>query len=303
MANNFLKQLFRKSEVDKYDLNKPVLNEPTYTHKVGSAIDRYLNTEDVFIPHSTQQAPKNFRYDSHPFDLIKKIANDRFLLLEIKITRDFKSFPSYKPEQHEFYKKIRDAGIPVDYCYNMKNEYPSGDYEYVLVNSNTSTPKWVCDADGNLIAPERHRSLKTHLDSLISPEGIESNGSKVLGALFSEKVIESVAQANLKFLFIAYNSSLNRFIKLDEKDIKRIYLVISKYIDYKQMKFNFKDASISEIRGYFEKNEVLIEEAIAEFKVYRKSELAKEKAQRQNISRSKSRDKGRNISDDFDLSM
>ena len=301
IMSNFFRKLFQNEKNRKSELKTIALNETDYTQKLGSAIDDYIESERVYIPHTTKQAQRNFRSDTYSFDLIKRISNCTFLILEIKLTKDLIKFDSYHRGQHEFNILLRDSGIPIDYCYNTKSDYHFNNYSYTLDNSNTSKPHLVCDENGYITYSKDHQSLRELLDKLTSDES--ENESDTIAALFSEKVTNSIRQFNIRFLFIAYDKSLRKVITLNSEEIVLIHNVISKYIKSNSIDLDFKNSTNQQLKNYLKDNSLIIQEAIVEFENYKSQEIKKGKTRKKITTKNKSATKFKNNSQDQGMSM
>lgn len=305
MSSNFFRKFFQNEKHIKSEPTTPSLNETDYTQKLAAAIDNYVQTEQVFIPYIRDQAQKDLKYDAYCFDLIKKISNRSFLILEVKVTDDLKQFKSYNNRQHQLNIIFRDASIPIDYCYNTKSDYHFNDFSYALTNSNTASPKLVCDYNGNLANIEDHKSLKGLLDELISGDIQNDNESDTIAALFSEGVTNSIRQYNLRFLFISYDPKMKRVITLNSDEIVKIHMAISKYLKTNSKNIDFKIATANQIKEYFRECSDLIENAKFEFELYKREELEREKERKKIIQKqkAKSKSKGKDNSNGYEMEM
>lgn len=278
-----------------------LLDETDYTSTLKSSIDNYVKSERAYTPHSTRQAVKPFYSSTYCFDLIKRISDAHLLLLEVKTTQDFVKLSSYRPRQHEVNILLREIGIPVDYCYNLKHNYQSNSDSYVLEYSNTSSPSLICDNKGRIIHKQQHKNLKQYIDEIVSGSN-STNNSDLIGALFSNDIIESIQSLNLKTLFIAYDPAIKKLTVLDNKEIVQLYKTISRIIGVKKSGIAFDKENIHELKRYFKRNKELITHVIQCYEKEKeiekqKSEQIKErnkqiKQKDQHKKFSKKRDKG-----------
>ncbi|HXU93992.1 MAG TPA: hypothetical protein VFP33_10090 [Gallionella sp.] len=179
------------------------LDETDYTGSLKSAIDDYVRSRKVDVqgastPHSSRQSSTKIN-SSHCFDLIKRISESSILILEVKVTHDGKTLPSFDPIQRKIDAALRDAGIPIDYCYNLVEDYLEINQSiYTLQNSNTSTPEMVSDDGVTITSQQNHKKLQALIDELLN--SASSVGENV-AALFAKGILERIRSLNIKTLF------------------------------------------------------------------------------------------------------
>lgn len=228
------------------------LEERNYTTALASALDAYLeklvtNTfERTYTPNERKQA-FNKLDTSRCFDLIKRINDSSLLILEVKVTDDNKTFRSYNNRQHIINMILREANIPIEYCYNLVDDYSKLRNEQVLVNSNTSEPNVVCDENGNIINFNQHINLKNLIDNMIEDNG--TNGDS-FNSLLSEDFIKNLQNTNIQLLFFAYNANSEEILTFNTKELAELYYVFSEKIT-NQSKIDFKTANTDEIKEFF----------------------------------------------------
>jgi len=228
------------------------LEERNYTTALASALDAYLEKlvtdtfERTYTPNERKQA-FNKLDTSRCFDLIKRINDSALLILEVKVTDDNKTFRSYNNRQHIINMILREANIPIEYCYNLVNDYSKLRNEEVLVNSNTSEPNIVCDENGNIINYNQHINLKNLIDNMIGNNG--TNGDS-FNSLLSEDFIKNLQETNIQLLFFAYNANSKEILTFNTKELAELYYVFSKKVT-NQSKINFKTADTNEIKEFF----------------------------------------------------
>ena len=148
------------------------LEETNYTSTISSALDNYLEKlvsdtfERTYTPSARKQA-FNKLDESRCFDLIKRINQSSLLILEIKVTDNIRKFRSYCKRQHLINKILRKVNIPIEYCYNLVDDYSKLRDEGVLRESNTAEPAIVCDEKGIIINNSQHIDLKSLIDKMI----------------------------------------------------------------------------------------------------------------------------------------
>jgi hypothetical protein len=228
------------------------LEERNYTTALASALDAYLEKlvtdtfERTYTPNERKQA-FNKLDTSRCFDLIKRINDSSLLILEVKVTDDNKTFRSYNNRQHIINMILRKANIPIEYCYNLVNDYSKLRNEQVLVNSNTSEPNIVCDENGNIINYNQHINLKNLIDNMI--EDGSANGDS-FNSLLSEDFIKNLQDTNIQLLFFAYNANSEEILTFNTKELAELYYVFSEKIT-NQSKIDFKTANTNEIKDFF----------------------------------------------------
>ncbi len=249
------------------------IDETNYTSTLKSAIDNYVQKhatldgiERAYTPHSTKQAFKSLDQKSQCFDLIKRLSESSLLILEIKTTTDLIKLSNYKKKQHQINIALSNVGIPIQYCYNLRDDYDrtAGD-EYPLIYSNTSSPTAVCNHEGKLIHQGLHIPLKGLIDLLLNKgkkkkKSVYSDGC--IAALFSEGIINRVKDLDLKLLCFAYNPISQEFFSMNSKDIIEVYNAYSKHTKLQTERINFKKANISSIENYLIKNQLLLVQQI-----------------------------------------
>ncbi|MGE4456107.1 MAG: hypothetical protein AB7E13_04165 [Arcobacteraceae bacterium] len=229
-----------------------LLEERNYTTTLASALDAYLEElvtdtfERAYTPNERKQA-FNKLDTSKCFDLIKRINYSSLLILEVKVTDDNETFRSYNNRQHIINMILREANIPIKYCYNLVDDYSKLRNEKVLVNSNTSEPNTVCDENGNIINHHEHINLKNLVDNMIKDDG--ANGD-LFNSLLSEDFIKNLQDTNIQLLFFAYNANNKEVLTFNTKELTELYSVFSKEIT-NQSKIDFKTASTDEIKKFF----------------------------------------------------
>ncbi|ABV67179.1 hypothetical protein Abu_0919 [Aliarcobacter butzleri RM4018] len=224
------------------------LEERNYTTTLASTLDAYLeNTfERAYTPNERKQA-FNKLDTSKCFDLIKRINESSLLILEIKVTDDNKIFRSYNQRQHIINMILRKCNIPIEYCYNLVDDYSKLRNEQVLVNSNTSEPSIVCDENGNITNYNKHINLKNLIDSMIKAGG--TNGDS-FNSLLSEDFIKNLQDTNIQLLFFVYNANNREILTFNTKELTELYSIFSKEIT-NQSKIDFKTANTDEIEKFF----------------------------------------------------
>lgn len=244
------------------------LEERNYTSTLASALDSYLETlvpdifERSYTPNEKKQA-FNKLDTSKCFDLIKRINNSSLLILEVKVTDDNKTFRSYNNRQHMINKILREANIPIEYCYNLVHDYSKLRNEQVLVKSNTSKPHTVCDENGNIINYDQHINLKNLIDHMIEASG--TNGDS-FNSLLSEDFIKNLQNTNIQLLFFAYNADSKDILSFNTKELVELYYVFSEKIT-NQSKIDFKTANTNEIKDFFINTQTKIAQIINSYEV------------------------------------
>lgn len=228
------------------------LEETNYTTTLASALDAYLQkiVTDIFERTYTPSAKKqafNKLDTSKCFDLIKRINESSLLILEIKVTDDHKTFRSYNNQQHIINKILREANIPIEYCYNLVDDYSELQDEDVLEKSNTSEPNMVCDENGNIANFNEHIDLKSLIDNMIENSG--KNGD-LFNSLLSKDFIKNLQDINVQLLFFAYNVSNKEILSFNTNELAELYSEFSKSIN-NESKINFKSANNDEIKKFF----------------------------------------------------
>lgn len=206
-------------------MNNKKLDETDYTTTLASDIHSYVkhvsneNHSNAYTPHSTHQSFKNLDKSSC-FDLLYKITNSSLLILEVKVTHDQKKLHSFSVRQRLVDEALCGVGIPLDYCYNLVNEYSATDV-FTLENSMVATPQNVADDKGNITNSKLHITLKNKIDDLIDSA---TGNAKNFGALFSKNFLQTLRQANTKLLFFCFNSGDLSVFTIDQiEDLYRSY--------------------------------------------------------------------------------
>lgn len=248
---------------------KLILDETDYTSTLKASLDSYVksvseyNYGRAYTPHSTKQSFKSLENKSQCFDLIKRLTESSLLILEIKVTNNLLKLLHYNKRQHKLNEILRDINIPIQYCYNLADDYEQkNDDIYTLEYSNTSSPYTICNDEGELIQKDMHETLKFLVDSMLnksedgtddnSPEDSddEGNGGFSIGALFSKGFIERLQEINLKMLFFSYNVNSNELYILESDDLILLYEKYSEYV-IEEATINMKTDSIEKIKEYF----------------------------------------------------
>lgn len=228
------------------------LEETNYTTTLASALDAYLQkiVTDIFERTYTPSAKKqafNKLDTSKCFDLIKRINESSLLILEIKVTDDNQTFRSYNNRQHIINMILREVNIPIEYCYNLVDDYSKLLDEEVLEKSNTSEPNMVCDENGNITNFNEHIDLKSLIDNMIENNG--TNGD-LFNSLLSKDFIKNLQDTNIQLLFFAYNANNKEVLTFNTKELTELYSVFSQKIN-NESKINFKSANTDEIKKFF----------------------------------------------------
>ncbi|MDM5118593.1 hypothetical protein [Aeromonas hydrophila] len=203
------------------------LDETDYTTILAGSLNEYvkITTGQALAapstPHSKRQSYKNLDKSSC-FDLIQRISESSLLVLEIKVTHDGIKLHSFKEQQRIIDSALREAGIPIEYCYNTTDDYLEVNHcEYTLLETMSSPPSYVSDEKGKIHNKEHHLRLKTLVDMLI--DATEGNAG-MIGALFSKGLISRMRELNIKTLFFAANAGdLNLYTDDEIFDIYESY--------------------------------------------------------------------------------
>ena len=247
------------------------IDETDYTSTLKSSIDSYISekfpNQDYgrsYTPHSAKQGFKTLESKSQCFDLIKRIIESSLLILEIKVTINLLRLIAYSHRQHELNSILRELGIPVEYCYNLTDDYAKhSDSEYVLVNSNTSSPETICDNSGRFIHKELHVTLKSLIDNMVSnaKEG-GSSGESTVGAIFSEGFVERLQDIDLRMIFFAFNAKTGEAYVLDKSELTTVYKTYSNYVNERPI-INLKTAPLHEVKQYFLESKKVLHDAVS----------------------------------------
>lgn len=208
-------------------MNESKLDETNYTTQLAGDINSYVknNSHDrpqgAYTPHSTKQSFKNIN-ESSCFDLIYRITNSSLLILEIKVTHDGRKLHSFRKQQRRLDSALRESGIPLDYCYNLKNDYSKvNDDKYTLVHSMVSHPDHVACDRGLIRDQKHHLSLLDRINDFLKSD---DGNSGTFGALFSNGLLESMQEVNTKLLFFVYKAK-----KLDVYTFDQIFEIYGAY--------------------------------------------------------------------------
>jgi hypothetical protein len=207
------------------------LDETDYTSSLKSAIDSYvrsqgLNVPEAYTPNSSRQSSKKID-KSHFFDLIKRLTEFSILVLEIKITHDGRKLISFDATQRKINAAFREVGIPIDYCYNVTQDYSDHNEPiYTLEKSNTADPDRISDENGNLIDCSNHKALKILVDELLKSSS--SIGENVT-ALFAKGALDKIRDLNTKALFFC--RLRNDFKILFVSDLLEIYREYESFVN------------------------------------------------------------------------
>ncbi|ELS9504815.1 hypothetical protein ACEWAJ_08260 [Vibrio parahaemolyticus] len=195
------------------------LDETNYTTQLAADINCYVKTnskdkpQSAYTPHSTKQSFKNIN-ESRCFDLLYKITKSSLLILEVKVTHDGKKLHSFNEQQRIVDLALRKVGIPLDYCYNLKEDFGlQNDAEYTLENSMGAHPKDIAAENGLLHKRESHFTIKQKIDRFLK-SGAGNAGN--FGALFAKGLISSLQQVNTKLLFFSLESGNLDIYTLEE---------------------------------------------------------------------------------------
>jgi hypothetical protein len=256
-------------------MNPNKLDETNYTTQLAGDINSYVKKnsperpQGAYTPHSTKQSFKNIN-ESSCFDLIYKITNSSLLILEIKVTHDGKKFPSFNAQQRRLDSALRKFGIPLDYCYNLKNDYSKvNDEIYTLMHSMVSHPDRIaCDA-GVIHNQKCHLSLLDTINRFLMDD--EGSG-RAFGALFTDGLLESMQEVNTKLLFFAYNTGNLGMYTLDQ--IIEIYKVYKSSIHLAEG-IDLENASLDQLLHSFSESAVQLN-LLLEAKLNNKNEADKE---------------------------
>jgi hypothetical protein len=248
------------------------IDEHNYTSELKKAIDTEVsnltkrNSSSAITPHSTKQKPKDFKLFSQCIDLYKVLPNYKILLLEIKTTIDLVNFKSYDYDQHRVYIEFYKYGIPINYCYNIKDDYSNrGDNIYTLNNSLTSSPDKVCDTKGVIQNKALHIPLAKLLNNLLRSSGDDKYYSEILSAFFTDGVIKNIEELNLSLLFIAFDPKTREIICLDKHDLIQISETFKQNLDVKSVNFDFIKNNSIEIKSYLENQSKKLTQAIHQY--------------------------------------
>jgi hypothetical protein len=207
------------------------LDETDYTTILAGHLNSYTKskTDHNFpapsTPHSKRQSYKNLDKSSC-FDLIQRISESSLLILEVKVTHNGIKLHSFNEQQRIIDCALRDIGIPLEYCYNNKDDYHEvNDAEYTLLKTMTSHPLLVCDEKGKITKQEQHIDLKKLVDKLISSD---NSNAGMIGALFSNGLILRMRDLNIKALF--FSAHAGDLTLYSEEDIYDIYECYSKNV-------------------------------------------------------------------------
>ncbi|MCD5971522.1 hypothetical protein [Pseudomonas quasicaspiana] len=203
---------------------KITLDETEYTTSLAIALNNYVQAKTGSVlpspltPHSKRQSYKNLN-KSLCFDLIQRLTESSLLVLEVKVTHDGRKLHSFNAQQRRIDAALRAVGIPLEYCYNISNDYTEkNDPVYTLKKTLSSHPVHVSDDKGIIVDDSTHQTLKEVVDRLIEAD---QGNAEMVGALFNKNLIKSMRELNIKVLFFAYHTdSLELF---DEKDLFSLY--------------------------------------------------------------------------------
>lgn len=260
------------------------IDETNYTSELKTAIDTEVNnlsklpSRSSVTPHSTKQKAKDFKLFSNCFDLLKLLPNSKILLLEVKTTTDLQKFDSYSYNQHKVNIEFFRFGIPVNYCYNTKDDYSDrGDNIYTLKYSLTANPEDVCDSKGSLINKEKHVSLLELIHKLLVSDSNDNYYSALLFAFFNEGVLKSINQLNLSYIFIAFNPKTKLLLSLNMKDLAQIANTFYKTLELKKELFDFSNSTSLEIKQYLKEQSTVLVEAVNNYNIKKKQKRKKSK--------------------------
>ena len=190
-------------------MKRITLDETDYTTILAGSLNEYVKRTTGQIlaapstPHSKRQSYKNLDKSSC-FDLIQRISESSLLVLEVKVTHDGIKLHSFNKQQRIIDSALREAGIPIEYCYNTTDDYLEvNNSEYTLLETMSSHPSYVSDDSGKIHHKEHHLKLKALVDMLI--DATEGNAG-MIGALFSKGLISRMRELNIKALFFAANA-------------------------------------------------------------------------------------------------
>lgn len=229
------------------------LDETDYTSSLKSAIDTYVRSRNVDMPeastpHSSRQSSEKID-NSHCFDLIKRISEASILVLEVKVTRDGKSFVSFNATQRKVDAALREAGIPIEYCYNLVEDYSEINQPiYTLEHSNTAPPELVSDDSGSINNQQKHKKLQALIDELL--KSADSVGANV-AALFAKGILKRIRDLNIKALFICCwhegfqiysEEELYALYEKYEKEVKLGHGICFEYSSKQQIVSHLEDA-------------------------------------------------------------
>ncbi|MDU7579015.1 hypothetical protein UXA55_07060 [Aeromonas caviae] len=190
-------------------MQRITLDETDYTTILAGSLNEYVKriTGQALAapstPHSKRQSYKNLDKSSC-FDLIQRISESSLLVLEVKVTHDGIKLRSFNKQQRKVDSALREAGIPIEYCYNTTDDYLEvNNAEYTLLETMSSHPSYVSDDSGNIHHKEHHLRLKALVDMLM--DTTEGNAG-MIGALFSKGLMSRMRELNIKALFFAANA-------------------------------------------------------------------------------------------------
>lgn len=203
----------------------PRLDETDYTNALASALDTYAKEQGAArlgattTPHTAHQSPRRLD-SSRPFDLMKRLTESAIIVLEVKVSDDGDRLRSFDSRQRVIDAALRDAKIPLDYCYNLVEDYTErDDPTYTLDESITAPPDDICDDSGRLTKGGKHRPLRKLVDELLA----DGQNGTALGALFAKGVLTRLRQVNAKVLFFARHLEDQQLEVLDLEQLLTLY--------------------------------------------------------------------------------
>lgn len=260
------------------------LDETDYTSLLSGALNQYVRNRSEKIlpapstPHAKRQSFKNLDKSSC-FDLIQRITQSSLLVLEIKVTHDGRRLHSFDAKQREIDSVLRELGIPLDYCYNKRNDYGEvNDDEYTLIYSMTSSPDLIANDDGLISFEDKHITLKSLVDDLLK-KGSANAGS--VGALFNSGLLQRIRDLNIKLIF--FSVVADDVLLFSNNELEEL---VSSYKQHVRLggDIDLQNSSRQAIAEELSRNAEELREMVLQHKL--------RKAQRQELRRNRSRDKG-----------
>jgi hypothetical protein len=206
------------------EMLKITLDETEYTTALAMALNSYVKSRtgsslpSPYTPHTRRQSYKNLDR-ALCFDLIQRLTESSLLILEVKVTHDGKKLHSFNAQQRRVDAALRAVGIPLEYCYNIANDYvEQNDAVYTLDKTLSSHPIHVSNDKGVIVDATTHQALRKVVDWLLDAE---QGNAGMVGALFNKNLIKSMRELNIKALFFANHAGSLEL--LDENDLFSLY--------------------------------------------------------------------------------
>jgi hypothetical protein len=235
-------------------------DETDFTGRISRALEAYLiidnpeRLDGICTPGPRRQNPENIDY-SYCADLIAQIDDARILLLEVKIHRPTtNSLPSYDAKQHTFLKAIEDFGVPVRYCYNSTFAMSKMTFVQALASCRAPTPGQLKMENLRVKEWEKHETLLSALNSLMS-DASEAFGA--LAVLTDAGFLERVHELNTKMLIFIAHVDRDLVRVLDQEEVGKLVEYAKKFdVSLSRRKFSNMDAD--EIVDHFKERMSLL---------------------------------------------